>query len=184
MSRMKVSAKKKESIKSTIIGLTLALSIGMAGTIGSYSYFTDKEEVNNDLIVTTGSLNTSINGDGFNNNVLTPTTSITNTFSIENTGTLKQNAKLYIDNISGEDIGKLNCTIIVTNNIGINIQVFDDSLDRLPKNGIEIGEKIEPGKDKKLKCNVTITPNGDRFSKVGDDAIRFNLYAKGEQINR
>lgn len=58
MSRMR--RLNKEKIKATISGLALMITIGTAGGIGSYAYFTDQAEAKNDLVVTMGNLDVSI----------------------------------------------------------------------------------------------------------------------------
>lgn len=184
MSRMRKSKNiKKSNLKSTITGFALAIAIGTVGGVGSYAWFTDRVELNNDLVVTTGNLSTDIS-DGFKaGNKLTPNNQITKNITITNTGSLKQKARLYIDvtNINHNDKALLSVTINELNNTTVDpnnpTNTFNLSHDNSNKY-IDLGTIDSGGTVQKT---VIVKSYDNQFT---GDKLEFNFRAESEQINK
>lgn len=104
MSRLKRMKMKKQQqcLKATICGVSLCLLISITGVLGSYAYLSDQERVNNNIVITLGNVNTSIDK-GINFGELSSGKEKTKTFYIENSGTLNQKVSLKFMPTSSED---------------------------------------------------------------------------------
>lgn len=167
--------KNKYSIKATISGLALALTIGVVGNMGSYAYFSDKGEARNDLVFTMGNLKTSI-GNGLNVENLKANELKSKDFYITNEGSLKEIVTLTFNDIkveNGVNLSDLKYTLTVDGEIKV-----DCKLNELGNKTINIGV-INP--KNKFECKATIINTGND-SSIDDAQVSFNLQVDAKQI--
>lgn len=100
LNRMKM--KKQQCLKATICGVSLCLLISVTGVLGSYAYLSDKETVDNNIVITLGNVNTSIDK-GINFGELSSGKEKTRTFYIENSGSLNQKVSMKFMPTSSQD---------------------------------------------------------------------------------
>ncbi|UEL48714.1 CalY family protein [Terrisporobacter hibernicus] len=100
LNRMKM--KKQQCLKATICGVSLCLLISVTGVLGSYAYLSDKETVDNNIVITLGNVNTSIDK-GINFGELRAGKEKTRTFYIENSGSLNQKVSMKFMQTSSQD---------------------------------------------------------------------------------
>ena len=183
MSRLnKLSKIKKQKIKETIIGLSISISIGLVGSLGSYAYFSDKVETDNGINITMGTLDVGI-GNGFNLTEFKKGDEkvYTTKFLIENTGTLDEILTLKFDNIkfNGDKDNDNLSKIIYTLNIG-DVYSIESNLLELSTKGVNIG-RLNSGDS--ISCTATLKNNGIDPSYEKDTEITFDLVVEGVQIN-
>lgn len=187
MSRVNnLNQKRKQKIKETIIGLSLAISIGVAGSVGSYAYFSDRVNTDNGIKITMGTLDVGI-GNGFNETDFklyeegNLDTLYTKKFSITNTGTLDEILTLKFDNVSfngninAEDLSKVEYTLEIGEKDTISC-----TLKELSTKGINIG-RLNSGDS--ILCTATLKNNGIKPSYKNYTVITFDLVVDGVQIN-
>ena len=85
--------RRKQFIKTTMSSLALILVIGTVQSTTTYAWFTDKELIDNDLIITMGKLDVKIE-EGLNVDNLQVDQISEKEFKIENIGSLDQKIKL------------------------------------------------------------------------------------------
>ncbi len=180
MSRVKKSKiEKRQRIKETIIGLSLAISIGVAGSAGSYAYFSDRVNADNGIKITMGTLDVGI-GEGFNQTVFEQNKVYTEIFDITNTGTLDEILTLRFDDVflntveNHEDLAKVNYEL------QIGDKTINSTLKELSTKGVNIG-RLNSGES--ISCSAKLTNNGIEPNYEKDTVIKFNLVVDGVQIN-
>ena len=191
MSRMmKLKANRRKSkmkVKATVSGLSLALTIGALGSMGSYAYFVDKANAKNDLVITMGNLNTDISG-SLDISLDKNNKCVTQTFSITNNGSLKQNVALgfsensiknnkslkehiasgiykNINRINASQLENLSCTLNISYKgkavipKGYRINTFNDLINMENKELIyrENKKLVSLDSNKELKCSVSMS---------------------------
>lgn len=193
MSRVKSSKmKKRQKIKETILGISLALFIGVAGSAGSYAYFSDRVNTDNGIKITMGTLDVGI-GEGFkleldgikkNNKYFNNENKY---FQIKNEGTLDQILTLKFANISingntnHEDLTKVKYKVEIKDENGKIVYSSNEvTLNNLPKEKIKLGRL---NSDKALNCTVVIDDGGITPNYQQDTTINFDLVVDGVQIN-
>lgn len=190
MSRVKKLDKiKKQKIKETIIGIALAISIGIGGSAGSYAYFSDRVNTNNGIKITMGTLDVGIS-EGFNLNINGIKKDngylddIENEFTIINEGTLDEILKFKFNNIkiNGDsnhpDLSKIEYEL----NIG-NKEIVEANLNELSTKGIDIG-RLNSGDS--ITCTAELDEDDDNSIQPdynGDRKIEFDVIVEGVQIN-
>lgn len=179
MSRVKnFNQKRKQKIKETLIGLSLAISIGLVGSAGSYAYFSARVNTDNGITITMGTLDVGI-GDGFNLDEFNQNTEYTQTFAITNTGTLDEILTLKFDNVS------FNGSEIDLSKVDYELKIGDQepktyNLEQLSTQSIEIG-RLNSGQS--ISCIAQLKNNGIQQSYEQDMVIKFDLVVEGVQIN-
>lgn len=181
MSRVKKSKmRKKQKIKETIIGLTLAISIGIAGSAGSYAYFSDRVNADNGIKIRMGTLDVGI-GEGFNQNEFEINHEYTKEFNITNNGSLDEILTLRFENVlfngstHGENLKKVEYKLKINGNEEVKC-----SLAELSTEGIDLG-RLNSGES--MSCKATLINNGIEQSYKQDTVIKFDLVVNGVQIN-
>lgn len=104
MSRLRKLKERKNRIKATACGLSLALAVGLAQDLGTYALFTDTEEVSSDLAISTGDVDVELSSNSDNINSEFTGNTYTKQFKIANNGTLNQNIQLKLDMVLGEGL--------------------------------------------------------------------------------
>ena len=180
MSRVKrAKIIKKQKIKETIIGLTLAISIGAVGSLGSYAYFSDRVDTDNGIKITMGTLDVGI-GEGFNETEFKQDSEYTKNFDITNTGTLDEILTLKFENISFNGVKDNNNLSKVNYTLKIGDNEINCNLVELSTKGVKIG-RLNSGKS--IPCTATLKNNGINLSYEKDTVIKFDLVVDGVQIN-
>lgn len=199
MSKLRDISKKKESIKSTISGLALALAIGGLGSFGSYAYFTAKAEVNNVLNVIMGTFDVNKNYDhGYTEdiNIGKDKKNVSQKFTITNNGTLDQYLKFKFSDFTNTGIlSKLNATLIMTadknqkvylegkNSISSLNDLKDMSLSPI----VDVnGNKFKLAAGKSITCELTIDISNlsdNDLKLIEEKTIKFNTKVESVQIN-
>lgn len=189
MNRVKKSKmKKKQKIKETIIGLSLAIFIGVAGSVGSYAYFSDRVEADNGIKITMGTLDTSIAGEDnkYINGATYDNSNILSEFTIKNEGTLDQLVTLnLIEQFNNIDNSKIRYNITIEhkgNTISNNTYNSTNPLTNPLTNPII--EKYRLNSGDILTCTIEIIDSKKAIVDIYKDAnINFELKAKAIQIN-
>lgn len=195
MSRVKKSQNKRnQKIRETILGLSLALFIGVAGSAGSYAYFSDMVNTDNGIKITMGTLDVGI-GEGFKLDIDGAKKDDDNKyfkdyekfFQIKNEGTLDEILTLKFQNISinkdsnHQDLDKIEYEIVIKNETGEVIYSLNKvTLNDLPKTTIKLG-RLNSGKA--LNCTAKIDDEGITPNYQQDITINFDLVVDGIQIN-
>ena len=178
MSRVdKKKIEKKQKIKETIIGIALAIAIGVGGSVGSYAYFSDMVKSDNGIKITMGTLDVDIDP-GFNLQEFYQGEEYEQSFSINNEGTLDQILTLKINNIlfNGiQDSDKLNN---FKYELDIGDQEYIYTLKELSSpQGVNIG-RLDSGGE--ILCTATLINEGINDE---DMKITFDLVVDAVQIN-
>ncbi|MGL6106252.1 TasA family protein [Romboutsia sp.] len=178
--------KRKQFIKTVMTSLVLTLSIGCGSTMTTYAWFTDKETVENDLVITMGELDVNIT-EGFNISELNRNDEAYKTFSISNDGTLKQHISMKLDGIN-KDIEKYINYKIVFNNEAIQPINGEELL-----NGDHINLKYDNGTLVVLNPTETLTATAyitiskdmpkDLINSFVENALTFDLKVIATQVN-
>lgn len=193
-----MSRGKKERIKSYITGLALMITIGSAGALGSYAYFTDKEQASNDLIITMGELSTMISN-SINISLDINNLYKTETFKITNTGNLKQNLSIdFFGSSISENLNLelLTCSLsmsydgkkVVPKGYSISNlkQLLDEGISELVYEGTSTSVEIEPNNTKPIVCNVTIGIkdglSSEQLKSLEEKSIKFNTKVNSIQV--
>ncbi|CUP48979.1 Uncharacterised protein [Turicibacter sanguinis] len=166
--------KRKQKIKETLIGLSLAISIGFIGSAGSYAYFSDRVETDNGIMVTMGTLDVGI-GTGFNLDEFNKHQEYTQEFLITNTGTLDEILTLTLKVKEGNEY---------LSEFDYTLQIADESpmtytLEELSK-GVKIGRL---NSSESIECNATLINSTIEQNYEQDIKITFDLVVEGVQIN-
>ena len=197
----------REKLKTTITGLSLMLVIGGLGGYGSYAYFTDQAQINNDLVVNMGSFKTTTKDVNVSDIDITKDLANpklhTGEFELSNLGSLDQYVKLELvvpqtsTNMSKEDYDALlNCLkyqIVFDEDTIKSMPQERKGLDKFLYSGGELGYLTDTNGDKVvLKSGETIT--GDisiMLHDVDEDdknifsgkTITVELVGESKQIN-
>lgn len=135
--------KRKNRIKATACSLAFALVIGSAQGLGTYALFTDTEDVDSNLAISTGDVDVEIGEDfSFKENMEKGKEYNSDEFNITNNGTLKQKIYLKIKDLDSF-ISKVNCKIEL--NYGDKKEIINlDNFQKL-ENYINTGFILNPG---------------------------------------
>ena len=184
MNRVKKSEmKKKHRIRETIIGLSLAIGIGLGGSIGSYAYFSDKVNTDNGIKITMGSLGIKIEY-GLNIDNLQLDDAVTKTFTIKNEGTLDQKIKLINEfkDSQYDDYIEYNLEIKTSNNEDV-LHIDDQgkllSSDKNNRFILAAGDYLNCTSKINIKKNLTI----EQKKQLSEKEIEFKLKVLASQIN-
>ena len=110
--------RRKNRMKATACGLTLALAIGSAQGLGTYALFTDTEDLASNLAISTGDVDVDVS-DGEHLTDVKPGDNIEIPITITNNGTLNQNISLELS--TSEDIESyLTDKFVFENGITVN----------------------------------------------------------------
>lgn len=186
MSRLKkLKINKNKNIKATLTGLSLSLVIGLAGGVGSYAYFTDKEEIKNDLVISMGDLQTSISK-SLDITGLKPNSKNTEEFNIKNEGTLDQNVTIKFSNISQNiDYSKYTNSDKIQYELEIikldgNVTSKKTTINKLNELSFDDTELGTLKKGESFKCKVTISSGDIRLYENSE--INFDLNVDAVQL--
>lgn len=194
MSRVKkAKMRNKKKIRETILGLSLAIFIGVAGSAGSYAYFSDRVNSDNSIKITMGTLEVAT-GEGFNFDIDGSKIDdkyfddVTKNFEIKNKGTLDEILTLKFENISingnmnHPDLDKIKYKLEIRDeNNNVVYSLGDDSkLKDLLGKEIKLG-RLNSGKI--LKCIAKVDDEGISNNYEQDTVIKFDLVVEGVQIN-
>ncbi|MBO3444223.1 TasA family protein [Clostridium sp. CCUG 7971] len=188
---MNKKTNKKESIKATIGGLALALAIGGIGSLGSYAYFTDKAETKNDLIVTMGSLDVSLNNP-INMSLDESKKTATEAFKIINSGSLKQHVSLKFSNFTNSELlSEIGCNLSMTYNGKVVKLKGYKSISKLSDLSnmnftdlvYESGNLVELEPKGIIDCALKIDISNGNQENIQNQDIRFNTEVDSRQIN-
>lgn len=180
MSRVdKKKIEKKQKIKETILGLTLAISIGVAGSVGSYAYFSDRVNTDNGIKITMGTLDVGI-GEGFNQDVFEKGIVYEKNFNITNEGTLDEILTLKFENILLNNVENHNNLEQVYYKLKIENETIECNLKELSTKGVNIG-RLNLGES--ISCTATLENRGVDPSYEQNTVIKFDLVVDGVQIN-
>lgn len=196
MSSLKRFKKRKNQlIKIVMSSLALTLFIGYGNVVTTYAWFTDTENINNDVVISMGDLNVDIS-DGFSGEVLKKDEKfkVVKDFSIENNGNLNQKLKLKIylnelNNLSTTYLKYISYSLNIVDennnkiltNLDVNLDE-DKFIDLKYENGKRV--KLKPGDT--LKCKSTIILNTDDKSIINEMSkknIGFNVDVFASQVN-
>lgn len=184
MSRVKMlQNKRNQKIRETILGLSLALFIGVAGSAGSYAYFSDRVNADNGIKITMGTLDVGI-GEGFEITNPKENEEETIDFNITNEGTLDEilTLKFEMKNISCEiddDLDEIEYKLV---DAETKKEIINGNLEEL-KAGVEtnIG-RLNAGDSRIYRATIHFEDN-IQPSYIKDLGIQFNLIVDGVQIN-
>lgn len=194
MSRVKkAKMRNKKKIRETILGLSLAIFIGVAGSAGSYAYFSDRVNSDNSIKITMGTLDVAI-GEGFNFDIDGSKIGdkyfddVTKNFEIKNEGTLDEILTLKFENISinGDvnhpDLDKIEYKLEIKyeNDKVVYFLGEDCKLKDLSGQKIKLG-RLNSGKT--LECIAKVDDEGISNNYEQDTVIKFDLVVEGVQIN-
>ena len=181
MSRVKKRNIEKKKIKETIIGLSLAIFIGVAGSVGSYAYFSDRVEADNGIKITMGTLDTSIVGENnkYINGITHKNGDVSSEFTIKNQGSLDQLIDVTFSQVTSDNIKSKNIRYEITIK-----DKYGKTLDNVPNATGKLITSHRLNAGDYLNCTIKITNSTDIISNIYKNSeIKFKLEVNGTQIN-
>lgn len=186
--------KKKQYTKTIMSSLAITIAIGYSQTMTTYAWFTDTENIQNDLVVTMGKLDVEIK-EGLNVQNLKLNKLYEKEFKINNLGSLKQQLRLKFskdesNNIEKEHLKYISYTLSIKTSKNKNV-----TINNLNNNEVELlnsdGTKLvlDPGDYLNCKSQISIKDTEDNpipedikkslSKKIAD----FNIAVLASQIN-
>lgn len=163
--------------------VSLALAVGITGSLGSLAYFSDKEKINGDLKLTLGTLSSeatkTIKIDKMNIEV-----PVSDTFIITNNGTLDQRMTINLKNSSIENDGldKIKYSLTFESSENRNIQGYgngEETLLSLFNKNIRLvdldGNEIVLNEGEVLTATLTLNMQRDMPEQYSDKEFKFDL---------
>lgn len=192
MSRFKrlKERKKKQYIKTIMSSLALTITIGFSQTMTTYAWFTDAENIQNDLIVTMGKLDVKI-GNGLNVENLGTENSGESIFRISNLGSLKQKinlrfSKSELNTLESKHFKHIDYKLDIKTSGGEAIgrrEINDNEVELINANG----SRLILGPGEYLDCKSTIKIKGgiteEQKKLLSNKVINFNITALASQTN-
>lgn len=186
--------KRKKIIKTTICSLALSITIGSTKNISTYAWFIDKEEINNNILISTGELDVLVS-DGFNGEKLNDVEPITNEFTISNEGTLKEKLQVGFS-LSKENSLPSQCFEWIDYELTINDengeQIIIDGSDILNSNNkfdliYEDGNPLILDKGEQLNCKSSLVINketpSDILAIMSGKSLEFDISVLASQLS-
>lgn len=177
--------KKKQYTKTIMSSLALTIAIGYSQTMTTYAWFTDTENIQNDLIVTMGKLDVEIK-EGLNVQNLKLNKLYEKEFKINNLGSLKQKLRLKFskgeyNNIEKEHLKYISYTLSIKTSKNKNVII-----NNLNNNEVELlnsdGTKLVLDSGDYLNCKSQILIKDTEDNPIPED-IKKSLSKKIADFN-
>lgn len=186
--------KKKQYTKAIMSSLALTIAIGYSQTMTTYAWFTDTENIENDLILTMGKLDVEIK-EGLNVQNLNLNNLHEQEFKINNLGSLKQKLRLKFlkgesNNIEKEHLKYISYTLSIKTSKNKNViinNLNNNEVELLNSDGTKL--VLDPGDYLNCKSQIYIKDKEDNpipedikkslSKKIAD----FNIAVLASQIN-